>query len=226
MNRIAFLLAAVGLGSGCVVTSAPTCDPGDLLVNWTFVDVAGTGGLACNDAGLSAIIDSVDVYVDDNLEGSIIPCADYGFLVPTLAAGWHTVRIEGFAGSTIIARAFFSLEVCGNTVVDAQAGEGEIEFLPAACSGGYMDYLLTDITPPAPYTISSITTKLGDTTFPCASGVYFPVPYGNYRLDWIEERTNTGTFLYGLCTPTYLNVVGPGTTSKTVSLNQTTPACH
>lgn len=225
MKRIALMLAAVGLGSGCIVSTTTPCDPGALSVDWAFVDIAGTSNLACSDPGLSATITSVDVYVDGYLEAFNVSCTTYGVVVPGLAGGWHDVQVEGFSGSTIITRDQFSVEVCGDTATTAQAGEGEIEFLPAACSGGYMDYSLTDMSPPSPYVISSITTKLGNTTFPCASGVYFPVPYGNYRLDWIEERTSSGALLYGLCTPTSVGVFGPGTTSRTVSLTGTL-SCH
>lgn len=217
MKRIALLLAAVGLGSGCVVET--NCDEGNVDLEWGFVSVSGVDFLSCNDYRLSAPIVDVDVYVDGVAWATYVPCTDYGLTLVDVPTGSRSVMVEGYdTDGYIVTRDWFTVGVdgCGTDYVYAAPGEGIVEFVPNSCelTTTYLTYELEDQTR-TPYVISAIyPTSPGITTFTCASGVGFPVPYGNYALTAIEETNSTASLIYASkCTPTYANVLGYGTTS-------------
>lgn len=233
MKRIALLLAAVGLGSGCVVETTDTCDAGTLTLEWGFTAVNGAAGLACNSTSLSADIETVDIYLDGSSTpaASYVDCYDYGISFLDVAAGSHDVMVEGYdAFNNVIARDWFTVSVagCEDEYVVAQPGEGIIEFLPTVCELGttYLAYELWDRTG-TPYVISAIYPDSALlTTFTCTEGIGFPVPYGSYSLAAIEETNSTGSTVYASkCTPTYVDVLTYGTTSTDVTLNTTDGAC-
>lgn len=221
MKRIAILLAAVGLGSGCVVDTCPT---GTLSVDWSFVDATGRSNLLCGDSGLSAAINDVDIYLDGVPVATFVPCTAYGASIADVRDGSHQVMVEGFdVGGNIIVRDWFTVSVqgCGNALTTAMPGEGIIKFVPSSCNGGptYLTYSLNDVTR-SPYVISAITPSSGTaiTTFTCASGVSFPVPYGNYDLTKMEEVDSTGALVYASkCSTTPRDVLTWGTSSATVT---------
>jgi hypothetical protein len=214
MKRFALLLAAVVSGSGCVVSSNP-CER-TLNVDWLFVSAAGTPDLTCT----AAVIDTVDVYIDGALVAPVVPCTSYGASFSGYSEGAHEIMVEGFRGSTIINRDWYTVpSSCGDATFSASPGEGEIEFLTTPfTSGDFLLYKLWDDTRATPYVISSRTAST-DHTFPVELGVYFNVPYGSYALDWIEERTFGGSLVRSLCFDTFVDVMSPGTTSTTVTLN-------
>jgi hypothetical protein len=227
MKRIALLLAAVGLGSGCVVD---TCDTGSLSVDWSFSSVNGATGLACSDIRLSSPIVDVDVFLDGSPVATFVNCYDYGVTIFDVSSGSHEVTVEGYdASGYIVTRDWFTTSVasCGDTFDVAMPGEGLIEFLPLICEAGttYLTYELEDQFR-APYVLSAIyPTSLAYGDFTCMGGISFPVPFGYYALTGIEERNSAATLVYGAkCTPTYVDVLGSGVTSTVVDLAGTT-AC-
>jgi hypothetical protein len=229
MKRIALLLAAVGLGSGCVVN---TCDTGTLTVDWRFQDVTGRTNLLCSDGGLSQKVIDVDIYVDGVAVATFVPCTDYGATIGNLSSGGHDVIVEGYdAGGFIVARDRFGVSVaaCGDSFFAATPGEANIELLPTTCEAftTYLTYELVDVTR-APYVISAITPTSGTiTTYTCGGGILFPVPWGNYNLTRIEEVNSTASTLYASkCTTTAADVpVGSSGTVSTAVAFTGTAAC-
>lgn len=219
MKRLALLLAAVGLGSGCVVETNTTCDR-SLTVSWAFVDATGRSNLACGDAGLSQAIYDVDLYVDGVPVAAFVPCTDYAASILGLSSGSHDVMVEGFDfASNVITRDAFTAFVasCGDTPVAAAPGEGIIEFLPNTCSllSHPLTYELEDVTRSPNYVISAIyptSASLG--TYTCSSGIAFAVPYGYYNLNGIEETSSSGlTVFNSKCSVTAADVLTWGVTS-------------
>ena len=220
MKRIALLLAAVGFGSGCVVS---TCDTGTLTVDWRFQDAAGRTNLLCSDPGLSQIVSDVDIYVDGVAVATYVPCADYGATIGNLSSGGHDVVVEGYdSGGFIVARDLFGVSVaaCGDSFFAATPGEANIELHPTTCEAftTYLTYELVDVTR-TPYVISSITPTSGTiTTYDCTGGIIFPVPWGYYDLTRIEEVNSAASIVYASkCTATAADV--PVGSSGTVTTN-------
>jgi hypothetical protein len=211
MKRIALLLAAVGLGSGCVVN---TCDTGTLTVDWRFQDATGRTNLLCNDPGLSQFVNDVDIYIDGVAVATFVPCTDYGATIGNLSSGGHNVVVEGYdSGGFIVARDMFGVSVaaCGDSFFAATPGEAIIDVQPTNCSLGAdnLTYELVDVTR-TPYVISSIVptdtvTKIQ--SFTCGGGIHFPVPWGSYDLTKIEEVNGDASTVYASkCTTTAADV--------------------
>ncbi len=231
MKRLAILLAAVGVsavGTGC----GPTCDSGALQVDWSFVDTTGRSGLLCDDGGLSNPIADVDIYVDGALAASLVPCTDYAAVIAGLSGGTHDIVVEGFdSGNAMIARDFFSTRVCGDTLVSATPGEGNLEILPNACEAvtTYLLYQLQDITLSPTRIISEITPTSGSaiTPYTCAGGITFPVPWGYYDLVNVEEVNSSASTVYATkCAATPTDVLGSGTSTYHVGTSVSGPLCY
>lgn len=219
MKRIAILLAAVGMGSGCIVSSP--CDR-TLTVDWSFINLAGGSAPLCSDVGVA----TVDVYVDGALVAGAVPCTYYG-LTTGVSSGSHIVMVEGFSGTNVIInRDWFAADTsnCGDNLFHAAPGEGTTYIHPTNCSvpADYLTYELKDVTR-APYVISAIypnSASLG--TYSCGSGISFAVPYGNYDLTAIEETNTNATVVYASkCTATVADVLTFGTTTTNVAFTGT-----
>jgi hypothetical protein len=224
MKRIALLLAAVGLGSGCVVN---TCDTGTLTVDWSFVGHNGNSGLSCSatgPSGLSVAVGYVDVYVDGARVVAAEPCSSYGVSISSLSSGAHDVIVEGYDTNNqyIVTRDWFTVSVaaCGDSFFAATPGEGIIDFQVDSCEPftTYLLYELKDVTRAPPSPISAITPTAGPITkFPCVNGIYFPVPWGYYDLTRIEETDSTAAATYASkCSVTQADILNSGTTTTNV----------
>ncbi|MGB8931330.1 MAG: hypothetical protein WCC48_08810 [Anaeromyxobacteraceae bacterium] len=217
MKRIALLLAAVGLGSGCVVSSGGgggACNPPTLTVDWAFVDASGTSNLACNATSLSTTIYDVDVYVDGVAVATRVPCTSYGAVMSSVAPGSHTVIVEAWntAGTSVVTRDRFTANVasCGDSYFIAAPGEGFIDFMPQSCDATYYTYLtysLDDVTG-ARFNFSAVLPGSAyNTAFPCPGDVRLRVPYGDYELTKMEETSSSGSIVYASkCSPTTASI--------------------
>jgi hypothetical protein len=209
MKRIAILLAAVGMGSGCVVSSTP-CDSRTLTVDWLFVDVVGNANLLCSDVG----VNNVDVYVDGTRVAMAEPCTNYGISRSGFSAGPHDIVVEGFNGSTLVNRDLYTVNAadCGDTTFHASPGEGQIDISPSSCHSPqptYLLYRLADVTHGTPgVVISSVVPTSLTYPYTCGGGISFPVPYGLYDLEQIEEINGTDTVTYASkCSATAADVL-------------------
>ena len=195
MKRIALLLAAVGLASGCVVE---TCDPREVRITWDLIDVDGFA-TTCTGTSLSDPVDSMDVWLDGYYVDTLF-CDDYGITLSDVV-GTHDVILEGFSGSHLVVRDMwtFSADDCGATQVNMYPGETWLGFLPESCTPGlgttYLEYQLSDVNYASPVVIDTVYGPDGVT---CAGGIFAPtpVPYGYYRVDWVEEVSYDGAYHY------------------------------
>jgi hypothetical protein len=205
MKRIAILLAAVGLGSGCVVST--TCDPQDLAIDWRFIDVNGTGNLLCTE--VPGVINTVDIWVD-GARWDTVTCdnLNLGITYANPGTGFHRVVVEGYSGSTLVNRDWADVNVaeCGTTSFAANPGEGYLVVGPTSCAAGNGNllYSLRDHTRSATgYEYRWIRRGSGDpiASFSCVSHVYEYVPFGEYRLNGMENILSTSTTYAYACTP-------------------------
>lgn len=226
MPRIALaaVVAAV-LGSGCVVETTPICNSGTLFVDWSFVTASGNTGYCSS--GMSQSIGDVDVWVDGYLEATGVPCTDYGVALPGFPAGWHDVMVAGYNGAWIIARDAVSVDVCGDTSVLAQPGEGILHIQPTNCqvSGDALTFSISDVTMTPSYVIWSEIPP-ASLSFTCGGGITEYVPWGYYDLTGIEETSASGGTIYrSYCSTIPVDVFDWGTTTYNVTLNTFPTAC-
>lgn len=239
MKRIALLLAAVGLGSGCVVD---TCENQSLTIDWRFIDANGTTNLLCGEAGVT----EVDVYIDGTQVVFGAPCG------PAMAldlfdtyTGTRRVVIEGYGGAggtTFLSRDWIDLNIasCGNTYWQSNPGRGYLEFQPTGCSvnDGNLLYSLRDVTlTPGGYVFDQIDSTSGAAiqTYTCTGGIFYlaPIPYGEYSLVGLEEvPANLSTTYSSHCaavaarvdfdSPTFFS---PDTTIVSPAMSTIGPSC-
>jgi hypothetical protein len=198
MKRLAILLAAVGLGSGCVIDN---CETPTLSIDWAFVDAAGYTNLSCAAVGA----EWVDVYVDGQLLDSV-DCALYSATWSDPPSGTREIVVEGVDGlGRIVARDWVNakaIDSCGSTWFGANPGQAELKVdyladLGACCANPtYLWYSLTDVIADLPAVDAATGVSLGigatdscsaKTSVDCGQPLLFTVPYGRYTLDWISE---------------------------------------
>jgi hypothetical protein len=124
MKRLALVLAAAFLGTGCIWVEDDHCEP-DVTLEWDFHDADGRAGLTCAQAGVA----TVNVFVNDGVDGAFaFGCAGGGGTVPLLP-GTNLVTVEGIDGAGFIAyRDEFQLDAsCGSAgVIPTHPAEGRV----------------------------------------------------------------------------------------------------
>jgi hypothetical protein len=228
MKRIALLLAAVGFGSGCVVSSsnAGPCDPTSLTVDWLFVDSAGNPNLYCGDVG----VDNVDVWIDGVRVVTAEPCINYAVSFAGYTAGPHDVVVEGFAGSSLVNRDWYSVNVlsCGSTTFHASPGQGILVIQPTAAScesfTTYLTYRLSDVFFSPSVLVEQVAP--GASTITCSGGIRKTLPFGYYDLEKIESTSPSGATVYAAkCTATMTDVLTPGPNTYPLAIPLTSTGC-
>ncbi len=223
MKRIIPALAAVVLGSGCVVTADP-CD-GTLTVDWQqFRDANNAVWSYCYSAGVS----TVDVYVDGAAPYSV-PCTDYSMVIPA-AEGTHSVVVEGLdAGGYILYRdSFPSASVACNmdTPVNSTPSEGYFDIAYTVTSGtcssyspSYVWFSIHDWTTQNT-TWNSVGSGSSDPAYYGMCSYYgdllLRLPAGSYTLDGVQEMGwSSGYYLARSdCTYRDFDVSGGYTTTR------------
>jgi hypothetical protein len=201
MRRLALLLAASLLGTGCIVSDstpvAPPCYPSTITVRWpSFLLANGGVTTSCATAGVA--------FVDVFLGGASVQrlsCGAGGLTITAPPAGSSVLTVEGVAsdGTTILLRDELNVapSACGDVVVDAQPAEGTLElaytFTPVnvcTAGGSYMwfsvyDRILGNVAAVADETAN---TRL----YVCSDLIRFPLPAGSYTLQRMEEVVSSG----------------------------------
>lgn len=195
MNRLALVLAATVLGSGCF-SSADSCDP-SLDIAWDFTGADDTVYPTCFDAG----VNYVDVFVD-GADGLRFPCTTNTSGVIPIRPGVRVVTVEGVSAASqtdpgvIVFRDEFDVEIagCGRAVMDAFPSEQYIQlaysFPACAANPSYIWYSLTDLVAGVTASeISSLSSPGDRRLYDCNQGEdpFFAVPAGSYQLEWIQE---------------------------------------
>ena len=200
MRRLALLLAASLMGTGCVVsddsTHATPCYPSTITARWpSFLLANGAVTTSCATAGVAG----VDVYLNGGLVQRV-SCGAGGLTITTPPAGSSVLTIEGVdSAGTILLRDELNVTpgACGDVIVDAQPAEGTLElaysFTPTdvcTAGGSYMwfsvyDEIVGDVTAVADETANT-------TRYVCGDLIRFPMPAGPYRLLRTEEVVPSG----------------------------------
>ncbi len=214
MKRIIPALAAVVLGSGCVVTTDP-CD-GTLTVDWQQFRDANNAVWSYCAPGVS----TVDVYVDGAAPYSV-PCTDYSMVIPA-AEGTHSVVVEGLdAGGYILYRdSFPSASVACNmdTPVMSTPSQGWLELAYTISSGFcddyYPSYVWFSISDWATGSTTSNSIGSWSTAYDMCtnySDLWLRLPAGTYTLQGIQEMHYFAGSYYAQrndCTDSTFDVTG------------------
>lgn len=211
------LLLATPLLALAAACSEP-CTAPMLTTSWTFTLADGTSGAGC----LAAGVETVDLWIDGVKVGDGMACAQGAASFPRLAAGSHdyTMRGNGADGAARYQTwGQLSLGACGETRATIQPGAGTLRVAYATNTGvcyalddpsqteGHVWFQLLDRT--TGLTTWSVNAGQAATSLPCATGAdgWFdlPVPWGLYRLRWIQVVTGAGTAaptpIYQYCPP-------------------------
>lgn len=221
MKRIAFVLAAAVLGTGCIWVDDDDCSSSSLAVDWTFQLSDGTtAGCAAAD------VDFVDLY----LGGQFIESADCGQGGTTIRVveGSHVLTVEGIDSAGRIAyRDVVNVQAagCGTRAIAVRPTEGTVNLdYSAACTVSPC-FLWFSVFDEVAGTLAAV---IGDTSpaslkedFPYPEDVRIRLAAGTYTLEWMELVSRSGVTYAGeliSCAPQGFDVQGAGLTTLPVDL--------
>lgn len=216
MKRLALVLAAAVLGTGCVVT---TQDPtGDATFAWNFRDWDGylAGNFtAGNDGCALAGVTDVDLDISDG-GGRVFfrtySCTEAGSGLPRggvvgLSEGVYTYRLTAYRLSSPVFDAVGSVSISASSQAYVEATLDVLSPIPLtlyytqngaySCAGTPSVYY-------AVYTNASRSTLVSSTTIACSSGSYgFSLPQdlavGSYYVDFMQLLDGGGISQYEQC---------------------------
>jgi hypothetical protein len=233
MKRLAVVLAASLLGTGCIVSD--DCNTRTVSIGWpTFLLADGTQTASCGAAGVS----SVDVFMDGQSVGNFA-CTEGGVSVTSVPDGTHVFTVEGLdASSFIILRDEITLgATCGEQVVSVRPAEGTVElaysFTPlnqCAADPSYLWFSIFD------QVAGSVTVRIDEnsstadkTRYTCPDPIVFAMPAGTFTLQSIEERVLTAPGVYTVtganCADGSFTVTGADVSTVDVALADASAAC-
>ncbi|MBK9516547.1 MAG: hypothetical protein IPO09_04160 [Anaeromyxobacter sp.] len=225
-------LAVLLLAAGC---AGEPCTAPSLTVAWRFDTPSGGQDASCAAVGVSTL----NVFDGTGAPfGTGISCAQGSATFTNLQAGPYDLTVEGRdAAGRLVNRDWYRQEVgaCGETRSVARPGQGDLRIAYDTSTGtcdaadlpgilGYMWFWLVDqATDQAIYGITSGSGNADKVLYPCKVGdLTLRVPYGVYRLDWIQEvRYPLATDpnpAYQYCEPTSATVHRAGITDLAVEL--------
>lgn len=192
MKRIAFVLAAAFLGTGCIVVGDDHCSS-SVTLEWDFrlSDGSVTG---CAGAG----VDEVDVWVDGNFV-STYTCTAGGATISGVGSGTHDVTVEGFdlvAGRIAYRdQRTFQGTSCGDQLVAVRPAEGtaNLNYSDVGCTASpcYLWFSVHDEIANATAAVIGDTSPFAvKTLYPYPGDVVLRLPVGSYTLDWMEQVTS------------------------------------
>lgn len=243
MKRLALLLAAAVLGTGCIVMN-DTCESTEVDVSWGagFDGPDAVAGRGCAAAGVSY----VDVYVDDQpvpgpLAGGHFPCGDLGVTVTGVPRGARRLTVEGVGpdGSTILYRddRTFTAGGCGVFSVGTApaAGYVSLEYLfsndttplppdQQVCAGSFLWLSIYDRTARQPAVLTDRSSN--PTAYSCGGPFALALPSGPYVFQWMEERGPATAYALESsdCADREFTIDPARTTAVPVNLDVTAPA--
>lgn len=250
MRQIALAAPVLALAAAC----AEPCTAPALTTSWRFTLADGTREAGCLAAGVA----TVNLWIDGQAVGLGMACDQGAATFAGLAAGDHAFTMQGVSsGGAVRYQTWGSLTVdgCGETRVLIEPGAGVLRLAyttaGATVNGlcyaegdpeqtlGYVWYRLLDRTTGA--VASSVNQAASATLLPCRTGadgqVNVPLPWGLYRLSWIQVVTfplaTNPTPIYQACPPTQpaggadldVSLVQSGVTSLPVTLSTPVATC-
>jgi hypothetical protein len=198
MKRLAPILAAAVLGTGCIVASEPPppppCAP-FVTVDWQFQLASGSVTTSCSTAGVSF----VDVWSNGALVGSFDCLGPAGTV--SLAPGANAMEVEGLdAAGAILYRDRFTLATAGcgaQAPVLAQPAEGRVTvayaFTPVnQCFSPGPSFLWVKVHDDVAGVIAA-DSAVAPEQYVCPNALTFRLAAGDYTLLKTEERVRLGT---------------------------------
>jgi hypothetical protein len=205
MKRLALVLAAALMGTGCIVMDdhLDACT-GTVSLDWDFQRwdgsvPTGTVGQVCIAAGVA--------YVDVFMDGALVDrfnCSDGGVVVTGVSSGQYVFTVEGLdATAAILYRDEVGVDArrCVDPLVHARPSQGTVVVdysLPGnACYGGptYMSLQVWDDAAGQVAFFEPPTSGDACTTV-AASKPEYVLPAGAFTLDWIHEMLDVGGGAY------------------------------
>jgi hypothetical protein len=202
MRRLALLLAASVLGTGCVASSTPPCTH-TVSIGWpSFLLANGAVEQSCTAAGVT----SVEVLMD-GVSVKRVPCSDGGMSVVDVPGGSQQFTVEGLdSNGVVVLRDQLTVNgsVCGEQIVDSQPAEGlftlDYHFTPndvCTAGGSYIWFSVYDQFAKAVVAVADETAHA--TAYVCGDTTNIPsfvLPAGDYTLQRVEEVVPTTARTY------------------------------
>lgn len=237
MKRLALLLAAASLGTGCIVTNDPgtgTVAPcaRSVTVDWSAGFLGADGVVrACGAAGVT----SVDLYIDDDPRSKArIGCGALGASTADLPAGQHLLTVEGIeAGGRIAYRAERTVNAtCGDQQVRVTPAEGTLAvdygFAPTnACYANQPTFIWLQVFDQIANQVAFQETGTGGLNLCTTTGAAptYRLPVGSYTLSGVNEWSPTAGIVGADCNhPTFV-IGAAATTPVTPTLVDSSQAC-
>lgn len=232
MKRLALVLAAAVLGSGCIASEPAPCAP-YVTVDWSFLDADGNVLTSCGAAGVTY----VDVYANGTQVGSF-DCAGPARPV-SLARGANDVIVEGVdAGGAVLFRELRTVDAttCGSQgTLAAQPAEGwlavDYSFSPTnSCDLSQTTYMwiaVRDDLIPAPqanvtYDEGTTSAQVCSTT---AAAPRYRLPVGNFTFLGINEVRAGAVHVAADCTDRPFDIGAAAVTTVSPVLVDSASAC-
>jgi hypothetical protein len=246
MKRIALLLAAVGLGSGCIIESTPNL--GSASIYWAFSsdrlpaigDFTDSAAVICAQAAVDEIEITLTTPAGDVIAPYYYGC-DAGYDVPgarflDLEPGTWDYYIAGYRGSVLVFDDWGSFDAYdgSETIVESRLGalywDVQVNYTVGSCyPGDTIEFDLYD-TARASAVYSTYSGAVNPpVAVPClaSSSMIIPsvAPYvagvssGSYEFSqWIQYDASSAVVAYSACVPTWTQ---PSSASKTVTVDVT-----
>jgi hypothetical protein len=223
MKRLAPVLAAAVLGTGCIMVDDNDCSSSSVTLEWDFQRFDGSAPTGCLGAG----VDAVDVWVDGQFVDTYA-CNDGGATVFGIGSGTHDVTVEGvdLAAGRIAYRdqRTFSASGCGNQLVRVRPAEGTVNlnYSDVGCTSTAC-YLWFNVHDDVADTIAAV---IGDTSpfavktlYAYPDDVVLRLPVGLYTLDWMEQVTSAFLGQAITCSASSFDVASATLTTVPVTLS-------
>lgn len=239
MKRIALLLAAVGLGSGCVIET--TGNTGDAVLYWSFWNSDllrdfGSATATATEVCAAAAVDEIEItltdparYVRAPVSGPCVTGNDVpGALFVDLQAGTWDYYIAGYRGGVLVFDDWGSFDVYDRdrTLVDSTMTaiywDLRIDYATETCvAGDTIEFDLCDTRYVDPVYSTWRGTTNPPVAVPCSTAgatMYLPsVPPGPYAFSRLVQVDALGEEVgWSTCSPTWTQ---PATTSKAVTVS-------
>jgi hypothetical protein len=234
MKRLALLLAAAVLGTGCYTTN--TCDTRDLTLTWSGFDGPAAGvNQACGAVGIT----SVDVFLDGQ-PVTTVPCTDYGVIIANVRSGAQLLTVEGIDGSGAIRfrdEASINPSGCGNFSLGVRPAAGTVNLnygfqsgSTCASASSFMWFSVLDtIANQTAAVVDSLSPLADKRSFACGPDVLISLPQGSYQLDFMQEVVESPSLVFTeaarACVKPGFNVASRTETNTPITLVDTGVAC-
>jgi hypothetical protein len=193
MNRLALVLAAATLGTGCVVVDHDDCDASTITLSWSGAGFQRFDGTATGCVG--AGVTDVDVFMNDAFVATFA-CADGGAVITRVPSGTHALTVEGIdaARGVVAYRDEFTVQTdgCGNRSAGVTMAEGSVNLDYQALAGCTSSpcflwfSIHDDVANATAAAIDQNSPAAVKNDFPYPDDVVVRLPAGSFTLDFMQ----------------------------------------